>query len=347
MLKKNTRPKTLSNPLKVDVIIPVYNAIDSTISCIESLILHAWENINTIVIMNDNSDKETKLKLMELESHSTIVLVHNEENLGFGGNVNKGFQYAKTDYVLVINSDTVANSNFVLPLIRALDNLPDLSAVNSIYPYKIKNYQSHVSHFDVVKTFSLSGYAFLVRRNVFLDAGGFDSVYGKGYFEDTALGRELNTGGKYTGICVSSLLQHEGSKSFSPELRISLERKNGDIFRKHYPQSVKKVLYITTDYNDTPKAMLEMQNQICSDGGKILVFAKTHPRSVPHTRINFYGLNVFKLLIFLNRTIIRGSRRPHTKTTDIWLDRSLKNNFFYKTFLAMICVKYDVNFYIQ
>ena len=42
-----------------------------------------------------------------------------------------------------------------------------------------------------VATYRFQGYAYLVRRDLFVAIGGFDAQFGLGYFEDTDLGRRL------------------------------------------------------------------------------------------------------------------------------------------------------------
>ena len=63
--------------------------------------------INTIkkVIINFYEDKTPF-------SEKNIVLLDNEENLGFVGTVNKGMQYSKND-VILLNSDTEVTKNWI------------------------------------------------------------------------------------------------------------------------------------------------------------------------------------------------------------------------------------------
>ena len=107
---------------KCDVIIPVYNAPDYVEICVFALINNTDpDDIGTIYLMNDNSNEVTKNLLDNLGKKykdKNVKVVHNEENLGFIKNVNKGFSMCKSDYVMLLNTDCFVAKNTVKKLMN-------------------------------------------------------------------------------------------------------------------------------------------------------------------------------------------------------------------------------------
>ncbi|MGI9281867.1 MAG: glycosyltransferase family 2 protein [Endozoicomonas sp.] len=327
---------------KVDVIIPVFNALDYTKACIESLYEHVSHHINKIIIMDDCSDEETKQYLESLDQPE-IELVRNSKNLGYGANVNKGFEFSEKELVLVLNSDTVAENDFLGPLIRSMELSPNLMAVNPMFPFDVDEFRKYESEHNIVKTFMLSGYAFLIRKSAFLNVGGFNPVFGKGYFEDTALGRDLNTENNYTGVCIKSVLHHAGSKSFPTEQRIELEEKNAPIFRNMYPDSTRKVMFLTKDLSLATTGEIGKEcYDVCLKGGRVSFFSPEESHLIPNKRFEYRPLRLSRIVSFLNRTVIRGEKRPYTRTSELWVDRRLWKSSANALVARIICALYRV-----
>ena len=65
-----------------------------------------------------------------------------------------------------------------------------------------------------IRTHRLRGHAFLIRRHVFQEIGGFDPAFGRGYYEDIDLGRRLDLRGWRLGVPPWPRIQHEGGRVF-------------------------------------------------------------------------------------------------------------------------------------
>lgn len=94
------------NPIKVSVIIPVYNQEKLISRCIESI--PNRDDIEIIVIDDKSTDK-TLESLKNIKRKITIL--ENKENMGVGYTFNKGLDSAKGTYVLRIDSDDYMYSN--------------------------------------------------------------------------------------------------------------------------------------------------------------------------------------------------------------------------------------------
>lgn len=69
----------------------------------------------------------------DLPSNRTIILIKNRENYGFADGNNIGINYAinnlKSDYILLLNNDTVVDPEFLNELINVAESSPEIGAV--------------------------------------------------------------------------------------------------------------------------------------------------------------------------------------------------------------------------
>ena len=116
----------------VSIILLNYNTTNDTIDCIESLSKIHYNNYNIIVIDN-KSRKEEIVKLEEyLKDKGICKLIKSEENGGFAKGNNLGIRYAQSinsDYVLLLNSDTEVEPDFLGYLVDSIDENPNKTAL--------------------------------------------------------------------------------------------------------------------------------------------------------------------------------------------------------------------------
>ena len=98
--------------MKLTVIIPVYNQ--------EKLVIKALDSIPTrddieIIVIDDKSTDKTYANVLRYLFHNkdkNILLLQNEENKGVGYTVNKGYDNAKGEYIVLLGSDDYFTENF-------------------------------------------------------------------------------------------------------------------------------------------------------------------------------------------------------------------------------------------
>jgi len=103
------------NPL-VSVIVLNYNAGELLLNCIESVKKSAYKNLEIIVVDNISTDKSQKICK---EKHPDIKLIQNDENFGYCEGNNIGIREAEGDYIIILNPDTIVESNWIEELISA------------------------------------------------------------------------------------------------------------------------------------------------------------------------------------------------------------------------------------
>lgn len=110
---------------KVFIIILNWNGWKDTIDCLTSLESINYPKNDFEIILIDNASTDDSLKNLKNSIpafKNKITLVENKENLGFSGGNNIGIDYAqknKADYTLLLNSDTVADPDFLKGLVLA------------------------------------------------------------------------------------------------------------------------------------------------------------------------------------------------------------------------------------
>lgn len=117
------------------IVVLNWNGIDDTEKCVDSLLSQSYENYKILIVDNGSlDDSAVRLnKLAELYSEK-LILVSNEQNLGFAGGVNTGICYAlKNDFdaVALFNNDAVADKNWLKNLEKNLIN--DASIVTGLF----------------------------------------------------------------------------------------------------------------------------------------------------------------------------------------------------------------------
>lgn len=93
--------------MKYEIIIPVWNQSELTVKCLQSIRKYT-RDYQLIVINNGSEDAEWKAVLVELMEHKYVVIINNDENLGFVKAVNAGLRVCSAPFVVLMNNDTEA-----------------------------------------------------------------------------------------------------------------------------------------------------------------------------------------------------------------------------------------------
>jgi GT2 family glycosyltransferase len=192
--------------MQLSVIILNYNVRYFLEQCILS-VQKALEGIDSEIIVVDNASSDDSCDMMKIK-FPHLKLIENRVNLGFPKGNNIGVAQAKGEYICILNPDTVVaedtftkiiNSKFQIPnsklgiigckLIDGTGNfLPESKrgvpspwvAFTKIFGlYKISNYfgkyyAQHLSENESGKVDILVGAFMMMKRELYLEVGGFD-----------------------------------------------------------------------------------------------------------------------------------------------------------------------------
>jgi len=116
-----------------------YNQNQYTLDCIKSLLESNYSNFSIYLIDNGSTQANFEELQNNLPENPKLKLIRINENVGYVGGVNHGIQLAQqngTDYFLIMNNDTIIESD----AISALVNTAQSHKNNVIVSGKVYNY---------------------------------------------------------------------------------------------------------------------------------------------------------------------------------------------------------------
>ena len=117
-MSTSRRPETSGAPPLVHIVILTWNGRNDTLECLRSLVPVWSDRIRGILVDNGSTDGTAEAVKHEFPD---LILLENRENLGFTEGSNVGIRYALdhgTDYVLLLNNDTVVDKGFLRELLQ-------------------------------------------------------------------------------------------------------------------------------------------------------------------------------------------------------------------------------------
>ena len=183
----------------------------------------------TIIINNSKSDKFNTL----IDDFKNIKLITPDLNLGYGRANNLGVNQSKTPYFLIVNPDILLNEKLINTLYSTFLNYnDDIGVVGpALYDSNMKRRTNgSISHVKKIRGIKLSssinnipednmccdflvGCCLFMKRDFFMELGGFDKDFFM-YFEDNDLcDRIINNGKTVVEVPSAKVIHLENSSS--------------------------------------------------------------------------------------------------------------------------------------
>jgi len=230
--------------MKITTILPVYK---NHVLFINNLKKN-WQFIKDteLIIIDDASHEDIAARVKKISAD--IIFLENKKNLGFAKSVNKAASYARTDLIMLLNSDVQLIDNSYITAIQYFEHNPKIFGVSFL---QIEKHQDLVGKNQIAfinglirhnkavdlkvgDTAWLEGGSMIVRRDYFENLGGFDQLYAPFYWEDIDLSyRALKHGFKLRfepGIKVFHNHQSTIGKYFSRSQIKRISYRNSFIF---------------------------------------------------------------------------------------------------------------------
>lgn len=137
----------------VSIITINYNGYKDTCELVKSL--HLFENYPYEVIVVDNASPNGDSLLLKTSLPDTTVIC-SEENLGFSGGNNLGYQYAKGEYIVFINNDIIISKPFLKALIDRIQSSDRIGAVSPKIKYEYQQDTIQYAGFTVANSIRVS-----------------------------------------------------------------------------------------------------------------------------------------------------------------------------------------------
>lgn len=252
----------------VDIVVPVYNALEDVKKCLESL-QRCTDGLSvTVIVVNDGSDDTTSQWLRDYCSGKpAFKLIEHETNAGYTKAVNTGLKATTADYAITQNSDTIVSPGWLTGLIRCMNssptigivgplsnaanwqNIPELRdesggfAINQLpVGYSVDDMAELVRHSsfrEYPRLRVINGFCFMIRRSVIEAIGYMDEeTFPVGYGEEEDYCIRAVDSGFELAVADDVFVYHAKSKSFGHERRKQLSEEGSSKLRaKHQLQS--------------------------------------------------------------------------------------------------------------
>lgn len=219
---------------KVSFIIPLYNGLELTKACLQSLQATLPTNLeHEIIFVDDGSTDGTREWLQTLHAPCRVLL--NKENLRYAGSNNRGAREAAGEYLALLNNDLELLPGWLEPMLAALDDDQSIALIGNVQRRVDDNTVDHagirfkadaklehirelpsagsIRRTPIRYTPAVTAACCLVRRKVFLDTGGgFRQEFQNGG-EDVDLCLALANRGQRVAIALNSEVRHHVSAS--------------------------------------------------------------------------------------------------------------------------------------
>lgn len=197
----------------VSIVIPLFNQLDYTKLCVESLKANN-DFISEIILVDNGSTDGTAEYLASCDGVRVII---NETNRGCAGAWNQGVEAASSPWIAILNNDIIVSPGW-------LKGLRDFAAQEQIdivspslregeYNYDIAEYSREFVRCmaSVKRMGTAQGACFMVHRRVFDAIGCFDENFKIGGSEDTDFYWRAMQAGFKLGATGRSFVHHFGS----------------------------------------------------------------------------------------------------------------------------------------
>ena len=316
-LVREFRPLRFPSPErpKASIVIPVHNKSLYTFNCLLSILLNTEDVPYEVIVVDDASSDDTKSMLHQAQN---VQVWSNPRNLGFVHSCNKGTELAGGQLLVFLNNDTKVHKGWLAALVETLEQDDSIGLVGPklIYPngrlqeagaivWNDGSGWNYGRHDDPEKpeynyrreVDYCSGACFLVRRDLFEKAGGFDQRYAPAYYEDTDLAFAIRQMGFRVVYQPKAVITHFEGVSAGTDTASGMKRYQ-EINRSKFVEKWRTVL--ERDYFSNAKDLLLARDR--RNSGRALVIdhhVPTHDRDSGSLRM----FNILRLLAELGFVI--------------------------------------------
>ena len=263
--------------MDLSIIIVNYRGWKPLKKCLDSLAAFSGKPLQPEVIIVDNNSADGVIDEFKSD-YPDFVFIRNKVNGGFANGCNLGSTFAKGDYFLFLNPDTIASENEVKKLLeRAKENpenyISSCRQVNEngkekkafgLFPefgtltgferaiYKVMNRKSYAERTEkngnLITPDWVSGSVILIKKDLFRNLEGFDEDFWM-YFEDADLCRRARDMKGNIAYFTDITIQHNHGGSSRIDLKTTSLTKTEVIISNH--------LYIAKHKSGTGRFMIQ------------------------------------------------------------------------------------------
>lgn len=218
---------------KVSVMVLNYNGKEHIEECLHSLKGQSYTDYEIVLV--DNGSTDGSLEYVK-ENFPPVHVVPLDRNYGFAEGNNRGVVHARGDLLAFLNNDTRVEKQWLSELVNAVESDPKIGICGSkmLMYYRPKFINSAGQVFSYVSGYfwnrgeyeldsgqyeeteevvSVCAGAMMVRKDVFLELGGFDPAFYANY-EDIDICLKVWISGRKVLYVPSSVVYHKVGASF-------------------------------------------------------------------------------------------------------------------------------------
>lgn len=224
MIKKTNYSVASKLPL-ISIIVLNYNGKRYLKECFSSIYLLNYPNCKYEVIMVDNGSSDDSVAFVK-SNFPWVIVVQLKKNYGFGGGNNRSIKYARGNYLVFLNNDTMVTKDWLSTLVNCATRhstpicaskilFMDNSMVDELDGLKFTITGRGYGVFSSARKQNVGclyiGYpcaaSMLIDKNLFLSLGGFDEDY-FACLDDTDFGWRAWLFGYKVLYCPESIVYH-------------------------------------------------------------------------------------------------------------------------------------------
>ncbi len=241
--------------MKCDIIIPIWDQLEHTQTCIENIIKNTLYPYRLILIDNASGDDTRKyLESLKNRNPLDVELIRNEENLGFVKAVNQGLKISSAPYICILNNDTIPAPGWLEKMIDFAIQHRDVGLVNpqcnghgnvpiGIYAKTLEKYKGKYMEMN-----QCQGFCMLIKREVIDRIGYLDEIFGIGGFDDTDYSMRANIAGYRCVAIKEAYVYHRLHASFDKSgNREDWVRRNQKIYYKKWGKHLRIGIAVSLD----------------------------------------------------------------------------------------------------
>ncbi|MBI5870215.1 MAG: glycosyltransferase [Actinobacteria bacterium] len=241
----------------IDIVVPVYGGLEESRACLESLLEHGQETPFEIIVVNDASpDAALAAYVEELSGGGKVTLLTNEANIGFVGSANLGMMMHPDRDVVLLNSDTEVNGDWLDRLRRCAKAHPKAGTVTPFsnnaticsYPRflednplpaesvlaELDDLFAEVNRGRSILLPTAIGFCTYITRRCLDTTGYLDSMhFGRGYGEENDFSIRAAIAGFEHRLCGDVFVYHAGGASFGDEAASASDAAQETLRRRH------------------------------------------------------------------------------------------------------------------
>ncbi|WP_269542224.1 glycosyltransferase family 2 protein [Cerasicoccus fimbriatus] len=218
---------------RVSIIIPVYNSLELTRKCVDSLLATSSDDLPLeVILVDDLSTDGAREYVASLKDRPGFKVILRSEKGSFAINNNQAAREASAPLLCLINNDVELTPGWLAPMVSLMESQPQAGLVGNVqvnpatglvdhagmvcWPdgsiRQARKNRLHAPREAWLEWSCVTAACVLVKREVFLSVGGFDEAYRNGS-EDADLAVRLKLAGYRHFVANESVITHHVSSA--------------------------------------------------------------------------------------------------------------------------------------